>query len=134
MHAVFCSFPAAFDAPDPPLPKPAYGMMFYSVLLLFQIGMNLFRSLPKSVPAVSDPDEEPEPYMDPQWPHLVIVYEFLLLLVCIPYGVVILSIAVNTDHVCMCSKDLRLRSRVTPPARSPSRVHAACAPRLRRQC
>jgi hypothetical protein len=48
--------------------------------------MNLFRSLPKSVPAVSDPDEEPEPYMDPQWPHLVIVYEFLLLLVCIRRG------------------------------------------------
>ena len=43
--------------------------------------MNLFRSLPKPLPAPSDPDEEPEPFMDPQWAHLVIVYELLLQLV-----------------------------------------------------
>jgi hypothetical protein len=52
------------------------------VAFVYQIQMNLFRSLPKSIPAQTDPDEEPEPFMDPQWPHLVIVYEFLLLLVC----------------------------------------------------
>jgi serine/threonine-protein phosphatase 2A regulatory subunit B' len=40
--------------------------------------MNLFRSLPKPPPATCDPDDEPEPFSDPQWPHLVIVYELLL--------------------------------------------------------
>lgn len=52
-----------------------------SVWMLFQIRMNLFRSLPKPPPANCDPDDDPEPFSDPQWPHLVIVYELLLHLV-----------------------------------------------------
>lgn len=43
---------------------------------------NLTRALPKpSVPVQGDPDEEEEPFMDPQWPHLAVAYELLLHLV-----------------------------------------------------
>ncbi|KVI02041.1 serine/threonine protein phosphatase 2A 59 kDa regulatory subunit B' gamma isoform-like [Cynara cardunculus var. scolymus] len=46
------------------------------------IGSNLFRSLPSSIhdnklPDVFDPEDD-EPSMEPSWPHLQIVYEFLL--------------------------------------------------------
>lgn len=45
------------------------------------IAANLFRALPSSnhdkLPDVYDPEEE-EPAMEPAWPHLQIVYEFLL--------------------------------------------------------
>lgn len=49
------------------------------------IRLNLFRSLPppqagKSA-AAGDGDDEEEPFMDPQWPHLAITYELLLHLV-----------------------------------------------------
>ncbi|CAE7939615.1 B'THETA [Symbiodinium sp. KB8] len=43
---------------------------------------NLIRALPKPVaPTPGDPDEEEEPFMDPQWPHLAVAYELLLHLV-----------------------------------------------------
>ncbi|KAJ9551653.1 hypothetical protein OSB04_015698 [Centaurea solstitialis] len=46
------------------------------------ISSNLFRSLPSSIhdpklPEVFDPEDD-EPSMEPSWPHLQIVYEFLL--------------------------------------------------------
>lgn len=48
--------------------------------IVFMIGSNLFRSLPPLRPHdVSNFDaEEEEPSLDPSWPHLQIVYEFLL--------------------------------------------------------
>lgn len=42
------------------------------------IRMNLFRSLPKPVVKASDPEEDEQPFMDPQWTHLALVYELLL--------------------------------------------------------
>lgn len=43
------------------------------------IRMNLFRSLPKPVVKTGgDAEEEEQPFMDPQWSHLVLVYELLL--------------------------------------------------------
>ena len=44
--------------------------------------MNLFRSLPKPVVKATDPEEEEQPFMDPQWTHLVLIYELLLRVVC----------------------------------------------------
>mmetsp|Transcript_39242 Transcript_39242/g.116738 ORF Transcript_39242/g.116738 Transcript_39242/m.116738 type:complete len:516 (-) Transcript_39242:1657-3204(-) len=48
--------------------------------IVFMIGSNLFRSLPPPRSHEQDnPDaEEEEPNLDPSWPHLQIVYEFLL--------------------------------------------------------
>lgn len=48
--------------------------------VVFMISSNLFRGLPPSRSAEGDsydPDEE-EPVLDPSWPHLQLVYEFLL--------------------------------------------------------
>jgi serine/threonine-protein phosphatase 2A regulatory subunit B' len=48
--------------------------------IIFMLSANLFRSLPPSRGADQenyDPDEE-EPSLEPTWPHLQIVYEFLL--------------------------------------------------------
>lgn len=45
------------------------------------IRCNLFRALPTAPEPSGDPDEEEEPFMDPQWPHLAVVYELLLHLV-----------------------------------------------------
>jgi len=48
--------------------------------IIFMLSANLFRSLPPSRGADQenyDPDEE-EPTLEPTWPHLQIVYEFLL--------------------------------------------------------
>jgi serine/threonine-protein phosphatase 2A regulatory subunit B' len=43
---------------------------------------NLIRALPKpAAPTQGDPDEEEEPFMDPQWSHLSVAYELLLHLV-----------------------------------------------------
>ncbi|KAK9074070.1 hypothetical protein SSX86_006667 [Deinandra increscens subsp. villosa] len=52
------------------------------------VALNLFRSLPpcnheNKLPDVFDPEDE-EPSMDPSWPHLQIVYEFLLRFVASP--------------------------------------------------
>lgn len=41
------------------------------------VASNLFRALPPSANASFDPDED-DPTLDPAWPHLQIVYEFLL--------------------------------------------------------
>lgn len=41
------------------------------------VAANLFRALPPSANANFDPDED-DPTLDPAWPHLQIVYEFLL--------------------------------------------------------
>lgn len=46
-----------------------------------QIRLNLFRALPSAPPPSGDPDEEEQPFADPTWPHLNIVYELLLRLV-----------------------------------------------------
>ncbi len=43
--------------------------------------MNLFRSLPRMDDLPGDPDDEEESFMDPQWPHLAVAYEYLLHLV-----------------------------------------------------
>lgn len=49
---------------------------------LTMIRMNLLRTLPLAVPVGGDdPEEDDMPYMDPQWPHLAVCYEFLLQLV-----------------------------------------------------
>lgn len=40
--------------------------------------MNLFRSLPKPDDLAGEADDEEEQFMDQQWPHLSVVYEFLL--------------------------------------------------------
>lgn len=48
--------------------------------VVFMISSNLFRSLPPSRSSEGDnydPDEE-EPVLDPAWPHLQLVYEFML--------------------------------------------------------
>lgn len=45
------------------------------------IGCNLFRALPFKPELPGEEDEEEEPFMEPSWPHLSIVYEFLLHLV-----------------------------------------------------
>merc|ERR1719403_769799 len=41
------------------------------------VSINLFRSLPPSPYSDWDPEED-DPALDPQWPHLQLVYEFLL--------------------------------------------------------
>eukprot|EP00803_Ostreobium_quekettii_P007033 evm.model.scf_2990.3 EVM.evm.TU.scf_2990.3 scf_2990:13620-17505(-) len=50
--------------------------------VIFMLGSNLFRTLPASRSHNSDGDgydaEEEEPSLDPAWPHLQLVYEFLL--------------------------------------------------------
>lgn len=47
------------------------------------IAVNIFRSLPLQMPAESSggDDDEEEAFMDPEWPHLSLVYELLLHLV-----------------------------------------------------
>ncbi|MBA0558421.1 hypothetical protein Golob_015439 [Gossypium lobatum] len=50
--------------------------------MIKMVGINIFRSLPPAShentgQGASDPEEE-EPYLDPTWPHLQIVYELLL--------------------------------------------------------
>ncbi len=61
-----------------PWPDPSLRAVSFAVLLL-QIRMNLFRSLPKPlVKTGGDVEEEEQPFMDPQWSHLVLVYELLL--------------------------------------------------------
>jgi len=44
---------------------------------LEMVSINLFRSLPPSPYSDWDPEED-DPALDPQWPHLQLVYEFLL--------------------------------------------------------
>ncbi|KAJ0801387.1 putative protein phosphatase 2A, regulatory B subunit, B56, armadillo-like helical [Helianthus annuus] len=56
--------------------------------IIKMISSNIFRSLPSCIhdnklPDVYDPEED-EPSMDPSWPHLQIVYEFLLRFVAAP--------------------------------------------------
>jgi len=51
--------------------------------ILDMISKNLFRDLPPC-PADFDPEED-DPILDPQWPHLQIVYEFLLRFMISPY-------------------------------------------------
>eukprot|EP00479_Gromia_sphaerica_P014669 TRINITY_DN8882_c0_g1_i1.p5 TRINITY_DN8882_c0_g1~~TRINITY_DN8882_c0_g1_i1.p5 ORF type:complete len:65 (-),score=15.91 TRINITY_DN8882_c0_g1_i1:13-207(-) len=41
------------------------------------VSANLFRALPPSPNEIFDPEED-DPVLDPSWPHLQIVYEFLL--------------------------------------------------------
>lgn len=62
------------------------------------IRTNLFRALPTAPEPSGDPDEEEEPFMDPQWSHLAVVYEFLLHLV-------------SLDHI-----DLTHKKRVIDPS------------------
>ncbi|XVF76367.1 hypothetical protein PTKIN_Ptkin13bG0260900 [Pterospermum kingtungense] len=50
--------------------------------MIKMVGINIFRSLPPAAhentgQEVTDPEEE-EPYMEPSWPHLQLVYELLL--------------------------------------------------------
>jgi hypothetical protein len=68
------------------------------------VAANLFRTLPSpnhdgKVPDMYDPEEE-EPTMDPAWPHLQIVYEFLLRFVA----------SAETDRCQACKKTI---TRVT---------------------
>ena len=53
------------------------------MFFVWQIRLNLFRSLPtRSLPSESgEGDDEEEMFVDPEWPHLFVVYELLLALV-----------------------------------------------------
>ena len=73
-------------------------------LVVEMVGANIFRSLPPQDDDY-DPDED-EPWLDPSWPHLQIVYEFLLLVFwtcgCIAVCVCVRVRFSRARSVCLC--------------------------------